>query len=584
MTIPPAPSASRKGNSRRLRALRCPLSAEILVAEFAGELPPNVAAAIRKHVGGCAICGPRADELRASYELVGSLGAEQVAAPPDLRERVYIRTQTVPLARQRKRLALAFPRAVWGVVIGALALTLIAVLVLQWLITPARTQAATRSSNALTNVPAAGASGELLAATSTLIPLRDASGRVWRVAEVIAADERSGAIVRSLPASDLATEAGDPTTLPVAIRVTGDGATVVELTAPDEQERQALVAMDAHSGAVRFLAPLALPAGMSAVALALSPTEPLALVGLRGAQAATGPRALMIELGSGALVRTLSPSFDPVAPLATTPVAATGSAPVIPAAPTATPTAVLTPTSSATAAASPTPTPFIDANGWQIAQAARGDIALSPDGQWLFDAFAVTDSQGSRYAVVRRTSIDAGQNQQEVALAGDFGLAALAAGGSGAHPYLYLARGSSNAELFVLDAGAQGPALLGDLPLGGPTAASGVSFAGVLSLSVFNAGALLYVAQDVTSSDRQVSGHDLWLVDATRAALLYRRADLLPLSGVLANEAGGANSATFVLRNGEVALIDPNLSGDFTSWIRLKNARSVMLLLATVGG
>ncbi len=107
-----APPPGRKGASRRLRALRCPLSAEILVAEFAGELPPNVASAVRKHVANCVICGPRAQELRASYDLVGSLGAEPVATLPDLRERVYIRTQTVPLARQRKRLALVFPRAI----------------------------------------------------------------------------------------------------------------------------------------------------------------------------------------------------------------------------------------------------------------------------------------------------------------------------------------------------------------------------------------------------------------------------------------------------------------------------------------
>ena len=302
------------------------MSAEILVAEFAGELPPNVAAAVRKHVSGCAICGPRAQELRASYDLVGSLGAEPVAAPPDLRERVYIRTQTVPLARQRKRLALAFPRAAWGVVIGGLALAVIAVLVTQWLIAPARTQAATRSTNALTNVPPAGAGGEMLAATSTLISVRDQSGRAWRVAEVVAADERTGAITRSLPASDMPAEASDPTTLPVAIRVTADNATIVELTAPDGQQRQALVAFGAQNGAVRFISPLALPAGATAVSLALSPTEPLAFVGLRGAQPTTGPRALVVDLRSGAIVRTLTPSFNPTAPLATAPPAA-GQAP-----------------------------------------------------------------------------------------------------------------------------------------------------------------------------------------------------------------------------------------------------------------
>jgi hypothetical protein len=576
-----APPPGRKGASRRLRALRCPLSAEILVAEFAGELPPNVASAVRKHVANCVICGPRAEELRASYDLVGSLGAEPVAAPPDLRERVYIRTQTVPLARQRKRLALAFPRAIWGAVIGGLALAVIAILVTQWLITPARTQAATRSSNALTNAPPAGASGELLAATSTLIPVRDKSGQTWRVAEVVAADERTGAITRSLPASDMSAETGDPSTFPVAIRITADGATVVELTAPDGQQRQALVWFDAQNGELRFAAPLALSSGTSAVSLALSPTEPLAFVGLRGSQAATGPRALVIDLRSGAPVRTLAPTFNPAAPLAAPPVTPAGQAPAIHVAPTPTPTVTIPPTPSPTAAASPTPTPFINTNGWQIAQAARGDIALSPDGQWLFDVFVVTDPQGNHYAVVRRISTTTRQNQQEVALAGDFTFAALAAGGTSDHPYLYLAHGSSNAELFILDAGAQGPALLGDLPLGGPDAATGVSFSGSLSMSVFSAGTLLYIAQDATSSDHQVSGHDLWLVDVTRAALLYRRADLLPLSGILANAAGGTNSATFVLRNGQVALLDANLNGDFTPWISLKNGRSIIQLLAT---
>jgi hypothetical protein len=576
-----APPPGRKGASRRLRALRCPLSAEILVAEFAGELPPNVASAVRKHVANCVICGPRAEELRASYDLVGSLGAEPVATSPDLRERVYIRTQTVPLARQRKRLALVFPRAVWGVLIGGLALAVIVALVTQWLITPAQTQAATRSSNALTNVPAAGASGELFAATSTLIPVRDKSGQVWRVAEVVAADERTGAITRSLPASDMPAETGDPSTSPVAIRITADGATVVELTAPDGQKRQALVAFDAQNGATHTVTPLELPAGISAVSLALSPTEPLAFVGLRGAQPAAGPRALVIDLRSGALVRTLMPSFDPTAPLMRAPVTPARQAPVIHVAPTPTPTVTTTPTPSPTAAASPTPTPFINANGWQIAQAARGDIALSPDGQWLFDVFAVTDPQGNHYAVVRRSSTTTGQNQQEVALAGDFAFAALAAGGTRDHPFLYLAHGSSNAELFILDAGAQGPTFLGDLPLGGPDAAAGVSFSGSLTMSVFSAGTLLYIAQDATSSDRQVSGHDLWLVDVTRAALLYRRADLLPLSGILANTAGGTNSATFVLRDGQVALLDASLNGDFTPWIRLKYARNVIQLLAT---
>jgi hypothetical protein len=378
-------------------------------------------------------------------------------------------------------------------------------------------------------------------------------------------------------------ETGDPTTAPVAIRITTDGDTVVELTAPDGQKRQALVSFNTQDGATHIVTPLGLPSGASAVSLALSPTEPLAFVGLLGEQPTAGPRALVIDLRSGALTRTLAPTFDPAAPLAAPPITAAGQANATPHDPTPTPLVTITPTPSPTAAAaSPTPTPFINATGWQIAQTARGDIAVSPDGQWLFDTFAVTDPQGVNYAVVRRSSATTGQNQQEVALAGDFAFAALAADGTSDHSYLYLARGSSNAELFILDAGTQGLALLGDLPLGGPDAAAGVSFTGSLTINVFSAGMLLYIAQDATSSDHQVSGHDLWLVDATHAALLYRRADLLPLSGILANTAGGTNSATFVLRNGQVALLDANLSGDFTPWISLKNGRSVTQLLAAI--
>src|SRR5262249_8692359 len=150
------------------------------------------------------------------------------------------------------------------------------------------------------------------------------------------------AITRSLPASDMPAEASDPTTLPVAIRVTGDNATIVELTAPDGQQRQALLTFDAQNGAVRFISPLALPAGATAVSLALSPTEPLAFVGLRGAQATAGPRVLVLDLRSGALLRTLTPSFSATAPLAALPATA-GQAPAARRASTPTPTPAVTP-------------------------------------------------------------------------------------------------------------------------------------------------------------------------------------------------------------------------------------------------
>ena len=50
---------------RSLRALQCPLEPELLVAEFAGELPPDVALAVREHIVVCETCGARSRALRA---------------------------------------------------------------------------------------------------------------------------------------------------------------------------------------------------------------------------------------------------------------------------------------------------------------------------------------------------------------------------------------------------------------------------------------------------------------------------------------------------------------------------------------
>src|SRR5262249_46901326 len=62
---------------RSLRALQCPLEPELLVAEFAGELPPDVALAVREHIAVCEICGARSRALQAPYELLASLAMSQ---------------------------------------------------------------------------------------------------------------------------------------------------------------------------------------------------------------------------------------------------------------------------------------------------------------------------------------------------------------------------------------------------------------------------------------------------------------------------------------------------------------------------
>ena len=76
---------------RTLRVLNCPLEPELLVAEFAGELPPEVTIAVREHVAVCETCGARSQALRTPYELLASLGDEPVPFVPDLRDAVQLR-------------------------------------------------------------------------------------------------------------------------------------------------------------------------------------------------------------------------------------------------------------------------------------------------------------------------------------------------------------------------------------------------------------------------------------------------------------------------------------------------------------
>src|SRR5262249_29099672 len=76
---------------RNLRALQCPLEPELLVAEFAGELPPDVALAVREHIVVCETSGTRSRALQAPYDLLSSLGDEPVHYVPDLRDMVRLR-------------------------------------------------------------------------------------------------------------------------------------------------------------------------------------------------------------------------------------------------------------------------------------------------------------------------------------------------------------------------------------------------------------------------------------------------------------------------------------------------------------
>ncbi|HEX6798733.1 MAG TPA: hypothetical protein VF116_13580 [Ktedonobacterales bacterium] len=543
---------------RNLRTLQCPLEPELLVAEFAGELPPDVALAVREHIAVCEACGSRSQALRQPYELLASLGSEPVPYVPDLRDTVRTRVR-------RKRLYRGAMR-VFGIVgrggalgfIGVIGLAVLAVFLVAGLYFTVGGHSVTRSANSLTGVPSAG-SGTLFVETDKLIAVKDSAGHAWQLAEVLAVSEHTGAVLHSLPDSSATPQTASKAQLPVAVVVAPDGATIYELTARDAHGNQALVAFDAATGKLVFATPLALPgaerlpAGQAADALALAPGGLLAYVGLNTPEPTSAqPRILLVDIQNGFVTGTLAPTLTYKIPMPPPP----GSLPV---------------------SIFPSAVPILDAHIGTFTLGAGGSLAVSPDNLWLYDVLNLTMPDGTTYAVVRRFGTAHGATRQELALAGDFSLARMALAGSEKNLRLVLAQGSPNAQVYVLDPGTKGPTLLDQMPLGGPPALSGTTYSGMLALDA-GSDTSVFVAQNVASGDGSVQSQDLWLVDVVNGVV---RAHLL---GADAGAAGLPNPAAdggpaFILRGGQVLLIAPDLSGSMTPWLSLSDGHPVIALV-----
>ncbi|MGH2515185.1 MAG: anti-sigma factor family protein, partial [Ktedonobacterales bacterium] len=186
---------------RNLQALQCPLEPELLVAEFAGELPPDVTQAVREHIAVCETCGARSSALRAPYELLASLGMEQVANVPDLRDSVRAHLHANRFTKNMLRAASSVTRGGALGVTSVVGLLAIAALLFAGIFFNAHAHGVSRSSNTLGSVPAAAKSGVVFAETDKLVTVQDSAGHTWRVAEVIAVDQHTGVVARSLPAS-----------------------------------------------------------------------------------------------------------------------------------------------------------------------------------------------------------------------------------------------------------------------------------------------------------------------------------------------------------------------------------------------
>ncbi len=547
---------------RPVHEVRHPLPPELLVAEFAGELPPEVAQIVRQHVTTCESCGDRARALVGPYELLAELGQEPVPYVPDLRRPVRLRlekehvTSLLRAAGVVGRGGLATVAAMCGLAL------LIALFVMNTALqAPALVG---RSANGLASVPPAGAQGALYVATSKVLMVEGPSGQGWPVAEVIAVDEPTGRVIHSVPAGGSGLHVGRASELPIAVVLAPDGRTLYELTNPRGGD-QAVLAFDAHSGQLLFATPLALPGGRAlapgtqALALTVAPDGQRVYASLSlGRDGLTGPRVLVLGNSGASILGTLTPGLDPVVP---EPPAAV-SLPDVP---------------------SHTPVPQLVTVGLRPALAAGGALAMSPDGYWLFDALALSDDQGEQAVVVRRISVIDGTTAQALALPGNFTLAALAASPNPLQPLLYLARGGPDGQAYIMRAMPAGPTLIGQVPLGGPTAQPGIVYTGEMTLSPTAYGGQVYVSDDLAASDNRSGSHDIWLVDGSSATVVSHRVGFLVAGQALANWIGSDQGNVFVLLGGQVVLLphDLALTSAPPAWLSLKDGTAVWRLVGT---
>lgn len=561
-TMPP-PMRIARVTTRRMhtQTIQCPLDPEMLVAEFAGELPPDIARHVREHLVFCETCSARSQALRSPYSLLSSLGGEPVPYVADLRDSVRVHVRSRRTWNEMLRFTARLGRGGTVLLTGLLGLAVICVFLAVAFLFPAIAGVTERSQNGLTHVPAAAPSGILYAETNKLIPVTDSAGHTWEVAEVIAVNQQNGVVLHSLPDSDGTLSVAQPDQLPVATQVIGN--MVIEVTAPDSNGRQALVAFDGLTGDVRYVMPLALPTGralpngVTASSVVVAPDHSVAYIGLnRPNPKSDFPSVLIMNLSNGKVSGSLTPGYDTDAPMPPPP----GSLPI---------------------SAFPSVIPHLDTSGMSVATGVGGALALSPDGHWLFDVLALTGPDQQHYALVRRFSATTGELAQELALPGEFSLARLLGGNSTEIPQIYLVSGSPDAHCYILDASEQGPTLTGDVPLGGPYAPSDTSFTGTLHLTLSSAGNQLYVTQDATSVDGQISSHDVWIVDVHGMALVVHHSVSGNMGMILPNSSTAQGAQTFALRNGVISLTDSQLTGTLTPWLQLNDGKPVIELLAT---
>ena len=544
---------------RGIREVKHPLPPELIVAEFAGELPPHVAAAVRHHVATCDSCGDRATTLAAPYELLSTLGATPVDYVPDLRRQVREKTMRLPFLARARRGAATLGRGGLATltVLGAVVLIASLIIIANTLRAPAPSD---RGANLLGAVPPAGSGGALLAQTGNVVGVTGADSHLWYLPEILVIDQKTGSVLRAVPSQSGVFHAAAAGQLPLDVTLSHDGRTLFVLAA-DGNGHAALAAVDAQKGSVLYIAPVTAPDTqvIHPVSLALAPDGSQVYIGLAmGPGGVASPRAVVAGARDGQMLRTLTVSM-----------------------PASVPEPVTTAGLPGVATASPAPT--LATAGLKPSLGAEGALLASPDGRYLLDTILMADATGQQAIICRRINLETGDTQSALALPGDFHLAALAVSPDATRPYLFVTRVGANGQAFVLDATAPSLAQVAQIPLGGPSYLAGQTLQGTVAMSVSADGTRVYISDDYAPDSYQLGGHDTWLLDAASGSIIAHRFAFNEAGRALANWSGGDSGKVFLLLSGQIAVMDADLNSPNgpSPWFELASGNSFVRLVGT---
>jgi hypothetical protein len=253
-----------KISTRPTTRIHCPIEPEVLLAEILGELPIDEARLVQLHMRTCERCQARSEQLRAAYEKVASLADIEQVPIADVREAVLRDSQGRLRAIRLTRGLNLSGRSLLLALSALVAALLVIVVILANPFLRSHFLSTQRSQNALTHLAPVGP-GLFYAETVKLIPV-SYNHTQWDLGEVIAIDERTGRVVRSLPASPSAPflpELGIGAGTNIRPALSPDGHTIVEAAiAGDGRNPTAFADVDAFTGQVRYVQPLVLPAGV----------------------------------------------------------------------------------------------------------------------------------------------------------------------------------------------------------------------------------------------------------------------------------------------------------------------------------